>query len=85
MTVVSVASEPSTDRFQYEYRNEYTRGKWARGTFDPQPSDWDGAIKALQQVALAWIMGTDLRLVEITDDGRETFSEVAAKGNLASP
>ena len=70
-------------RYAYDYRNTYTRG-WVRGdfgTFSLTAAGIGEATTALTSIAATWTNGTDLRLVEIDADGKETFPPVTAKGS----
>lgn len=71
-------------KYAYDYQNQYTRG-WVRAEFDPGFGDMlidVGMAKlALEDTAGGWANGTDLRLVQIADDGTETFPPVTAKGS----
>lgn len=70
-------------KFAYDFSNSGTRG-WVRGNFELYglfPADRPEAVTALNVVARSWPNGTNLRLVEIADDGTETFPPATAKGN----
>lgn len=70
-------------KYAYDYSNMYTRG-WVRAVFnsleDPITEQSKAAV-ALEEVAKAWSTDTDLRLVEIADDGTETLLPVTGKGS----
>lgn len=70
-------------KYAYDYQNMHTRG-WCRGdfgSFSLIAANRSEAETALTSIAATWANGTDLRLVEIADDGTETFPAVTAKGN----
>lgn len=70
-------------KYAYDYQNQHTRG-WVRGEFEDyklNPNVQSAAVSSLEAVARTWSNGTDLRLVEIADDGAETFPPVTAKGS----
>lgn len=70
-------------KFAYDFSNSGTRG-WVRGGFKYYalaPADRPEAATALDVIARSWPTDTNLRLVEIADDGTETFPAVTAKGS----
>jgi hypothetical protein len=70
-------------KYAYDYRNRNTSG-WVRGSFEDfsqDPADHGEALNALEAVARAWPNGTDLRVVEIDDEGKETFGAARVKGS----
>ena len=69
-------------KYAYDYANTHTRG-WCRGEFEPfslAPTNQDEGANALKAVAATWANGTQFRLVEIADDGTETFPPVVTVG-----
>ena len=85
-TTVTVVADPSADRYQYEYRNQWTRG-WVRAQFDPHelPVDWASGVEATCRKAGGWTSGTELRLVEIDEAGNERVSHVCGVGTMRKP
>lgn len=67
-------------KYAYDYQNMHTRG-WVRGEFEVMPASTGWAAVMLEDVARSWPDGTDLRLVEIDDNGTETFPAVIGKGS----
>lgn len=71
-------------KYAYDYQNQYTRG-WVRAAFNSLAKEPIGSLTdataELKEAAKKWASGTDLRLVEIADDGTETFPAVTAKGS----
>lgn len=70
-------------KYAYDYQNMHTRG-WVRGDFADyglEIANSGEAATSLSIIAGSWPNGTDLRLVEIADDGKETFSPITAKGS----
>jgi len=70
-------------KYAYDYQNMHTRG-WVRGDFADYglaTSTKEEATTSFEAVARTWSNGTDLRLVEIADDGTETLPAITAKGS----
>lgn len=70
-------------KYAYDYQNMHTRG-WVRGEFDDYglaASTKEEATTSFEAVAKTWSNGTALRLVEIADDGAETFPPITATGS----